>query len=270
MTGGALTVLHLAPHPDDEAIGAGATLLAVRAAGHRVVNLAVTLGGDERERPRRLREVQEACRRAGYELVVHDPERDLAAAAEALVAEHEVDVVVAPSPHDGHPRHERVGRAARDAVHARGAALHARRAAPHARGEAAAPRLWLWGLWADLPGPTLYHGFDEDLMARAIHVLEAHAGELARNDYRDLLRARATANRVLGAERVFGWGAPARAQPFAELLMEAVVSDGEWWTTASRELDLEHPLPEAPTPSAQIGWWLDEPSFTDRTRGPIP
>jgi len=31
-------VLHLAPHPDDEALGAPATLLALRDAGHRVIN----------------------------------------------------------------------------------------------------------------------------------------------------------------------------------------------------------------------------------------
>ena len=244
-----LTVLHLAPHPDDEAIGAGATLLALQAAGHRVINLAVTLGRPE-QAERRRREVEEACRRAGFELVIHDPERDLAAAVASLIDELQADLLVAPSPHDGHHEHERVGRAARDAVRS------TRTATP--------PRLWLWGLWADLPGPTLYHGFDEALLARELHVLEAHEGELERNDYRDLVRARATANRVLGAERVFGWGARAREQPFAELLMEAVVSDGEWWTTAARELDPGDPLCAAPL-QEPIGWWLHAASFTDRT-----
>lgn len=248
-----LTVLHLAPHPDDEAIGAGATLLALQGAGHRVINLAVTLGRPE-QAERRRREVEEACRRASFELVLHDPERDLVAAVASLIDERAVDLLVAPSPHDGHHGHERVGRAARDAIRS------ARRATP--------PRLWLWGLWADLPGPTLYHGFDEALMARAIDVLEAHADELARNDYRDLVRARATANRVLGAERVFGWGAPAREQPFAELLMEAVVSEDDWWTTAPRELDPTDPLEPISGRSVPIGWWLRTPSFTERTRPP--
>jgi LmbE family N-acetylglucosaminyl deacetylase len=244
------TILHLAPHPDDEVIGAGATLLALRAADHRVVNLAVTLGSDETERPRRRAEVEEACERAGFELVFHDPERDLAAAVQALAAELGAGLVVAPSPHDAHPRHELVGRAARDAVHA-------------LRGAAPPPRLWLWGLWADLPGPTLYHGFGEDLMRRAIHVLEAHAGELERNDYAALVRARATANRVLGAERVFGWGAAAREQPYAELLMELVVTYGEWWTTAARELDPADPLAET-APTAPVEAWLSGPGFPRR------
>jgi LmbE family N-acetylglucosaminyl deacetylase len=39
-----LTVLHLAPHPDDEVLGAGATLLGLREAGHRVINLACSRG----------------------------------------------------------------------------------------------------------------------------------------------------------------------------------------------------------------------------------
>ena len=257
--GGVLTVLHLAPHPDDEAIGAGATLLALQAAGHRVVNLAVTLGRAE-QAARRLGEVERACERAGFELVVHSPRRDLATAVASLIDEYGVHLLVAPSPHDGHHEHERVGRAARDAV--------------HARREATPPRLWLWGLWADLPWPTLYHGFDEPLMQRTIHVLEAHEGELERNDYRALVRARATANRVLGAERVFGWGAAARPQPYAELLTEVVLSGEQWRTTGARELDPNEPLREAPAEGGSraipIAWWLNEPSFTDRTRGATP
>jgi LmbE family N-acetylglucosaminyl deacetylase len=254
---GVRTVLHISPHPDDEVIGAGATLLALRDTGHHIINLAVTLGSDERERPRRLHEVQTACARAGFELVVHDPGRDLAAAVQALIAERGADLVVAPSPHDGHPGHEAVGRAARDAVAA-------------GRGADPPPRLWLWGLWADLPRPTLYHAFDEVLMRQATYVLEAHAGELERNDYRGLLRARATANRVLGAERVFGWGAPGRDQPFAELLTEAVLGEDDWWTTTPRALDLARPFPDPPEPAAAIGWWLREPSFTDRTKAASP
>ena len=256
--GAVLTVLHLAPHPDDEVIGAARPAW-LQAAGHRVINLAVTLGRPE-QAARRLREVERACERAGFELVVHSAEHDLTAAVASLIDEDRVDVLVSPSPHDGHHEHERVGRAARDAV--------------HARREETPPSLWLWGLWADLPWPTLYHGFDEPFMARALHVLEAHEGELARNDYRALVRARATANRMLGAERVFGWGAEARPQPYAELLTEVVMSGGEWRTTGARELDPKDPFRDAPTEGAEravpIGRWLNERSFTERTRDASP
>jgi LmbE family N-acetylglucosaminyl deacetylase len=262
-----LTVLHLAPHPDDEAIGAPATLLALVGKGHRVINLACSLGGAD-HRVRR-REVEAACRRAGFELVVHRPplrisgdddraeaQRRLTATVRRLVEAETVDVVVSPSPHDGHHGHEVVGRAARDAVHAFGAP---------------APRLWLWGLWADLPRPTLYFGFDRAALERAIAVLEAHAGELARNDYRPLVRGRAAANRVLGSERVFGWGSAMRPQPYAELLMEAILRDDRWWAGRARELDparpLREPRHEGARRSVPIGWWLYAKSFELRCGG---
>jgi hypothetical protein len=111
-------------------------------------------------------------------------------------------------------------------------------------------------------------------MERAIHVLEAHEGELERNDYRALVRARATANRVLGAERVFGWGAGARPQAYAELLTEVVLSAVQWRTGGARELDASDPLEDASAEGAgravPIGWWLSEPSFTERTTGASP
>jgi LmbE family N-acetylglucosaminyl deacetylase len=234
-----LTVVHLAPHPDDEVLGAPATLLRLKDAGHRVVNAACSLGRPE-QRERRRAEAEEACARAGFELLVLD---GLDGVPDVV---READLVVAPSPHDGHPSHEAVGRAARDALAADGA-----------------PRLWLWGLWADLPLPTLRVAFGEDELTRATHALRAHAGEVARNDYVALLRARAVAARVLGAERVFGFGTPGRPGAYAELLTEVAFAAGEWWAGAPREPDPAAPL--APVPRERpLGWWLAAPSFRDR------
>lgn len=260
-----LTLLHLAPHPDDEAIAAVATMLALREKGHRVINFACSLGGKDEER--RRREVTEACRRADFRLVVHEPplrisrgddrqraQVQLAATVRALVEQESVDVIVAPSPHDGHHGHEVVGRAARDAASGCGS------------------RLWFWGLWADLPWPTLYFGFDDSRLDHAIDVLNAHEEEIARNDYRAVVRGRGAANRSLGSERVFGFGERMRDQPYAELLMEVVLRDGEWWTGGARELDPDDPLAE---PRAQgmwrarpIGWWLHAASFGDQVGRP--
>lgn len=252
----AATVLHLAPHPDDEAIGAPATLLALRASGHRVINLACSLGREE-QRERRRAEVTEACGRAGFELVVTDPPLaisrgdDLAAAQQRLteqtlelVAAERVDLVVSPSPHDRHHGHEVVGRAVRDAVRETGT------------------RWWMWALWGELPLPTLYFGFDEPLLARALRVLEAHAGELLRMDYPQLVRGRAAAARVLGSERVFGWGSRMRPEPLAELLTETAFVDGDFTAGPPRVLDPADPLP-ALARGRPLGWWLDAPSFAD-------
>ena len=124
----------------------------------------------------------------------------------------------------------------------------------------------MWGLWADLPHPNLYVGFDDERMARAIHVLDAHEGELDRNDYRLVVRGRAKADRVLGCGRVCGRGARARPQDNAELLTEVVWRDGGWWASSARELDARVPLADGEGAPVRLGWWMDSPSFADRLR----
>jgi LmbE family N-acetylglucosaminyl deacetylase len=218
------TVLHLSPHPDDEVLGAGATLLGLRDAGHRIINLACSLGRPDQHERRRA-EVTEACERAGFELVVHDPplalsehddlfaaRQQLGRTLERLITDERVDLLISPDRDDAHHAHKTVAAAARTA----------------------GLPWWTWALWRDLLHPTLFSPFGESRLAELQHVLAAHRGELARNDYPDLLRARAIGARVLGAERVFGFGSDRRAEePYAELL-----ADGG----RPRVLDLEHPL----------------------------
>ena len=218
----ALCVLHLSPHPDDEAIAAPATLLALRDAGHRVINLACGLGRPA-DRERRRAELEEATRRARLEVVVHDPASSLEGAVAALVERERVSGVISPRPEDGHPAHEAVGRAASEG--AKGAA-----------------RWWMWGLWAELRQPTLVTSFDEARLEEVLHVLAAYEGELARNDYAALVRARAVVNRVLGAERVFGFGSRGLDVPYAELLTELEWAEGGWRACRPRLLDPSDPL----------------------------
>ena len=213
-------VLHVAPHPDDEVLGAGATLMALRDAGHRVVNLAWGLGRPEDEARRRA-ELEEACRRAGFELVVRRPVQEVLAA-------HDVTIVVSPSEHDAHPAHRSVARAVRDALEHAGAG---------------GPAWWTWSLWTDLAAPTLVTLFGHERLDEVLGALAAHRGELERNDYAALVPARATAARVRGAELVFGFGAPGfEAGPYAELLAEARLTPQGWLPGEPRVLDPERPL----------------------------
>jgi LmbE family N-acetylglucosaminyl deacetylase len=219
-----ICVLHLSPHPDDEILGAGATLMGLRAHEHRVINLACSLGRPDQQERRRA-EVTEACERAGFELIVHDPplaisldddafaaRKLLAATVERIVASERVDLIVSPDRDDAHHGHKTVAAVARTA----------------------GVRWWTWGLWRDLARPTIYAPFGESRLSELQHALAAHRGEIVRNDFPELLRARAIASRVLGAERVFGFGSPrASEEPYAELLAD----DGP-----GRMLDLEHPL----------------------------
>jgi LmbE family N-acetylglucosaminyl deacetylase len=184
-------VVAFAPHPDDEVLGAGATLLALRDAGHEVTVVCAPP-----KDPARVRELEESGRRLGLDGV--RVEREVAIPDGCTL-------VVGPQPVDGHPAHERMG--------------HAIAAALGAMGDAAPP-WWQWGLWRDLPTPTRLTPFDEERMAALEHALAAHASQLARADLMRLLRGRAMAAAVLGPERIHGYGAVGLQAPYAELLTE--------------------------------------------------
>jgi LmbE family N-acetylglucosaminyl deacetylase len=210
-------VLHVSPHPDDELIGAPATLMALRDAGFRIVSLVLSLGSAEGPRERRRSELDEAAARTGFEVELGlDPE----AVARALAA-HAPALVVSPAAEDRHPAHQRAAQAVREALE--------RLDQP--------PPWWTWGLWAPLREPTIFVGFDQRRLDEITAALGAYAGELERNDYRRLVTGRALANAVLGAELVFGFGAAARGAPYAELLAEATFRAGEWSPGFPRELD---------------------------------
>ncbi|MDE3086837.1 MAG: PIG-L family deacetylase [Acidobacteriota bacterium] len=267
MSAGAGVVVHLAPHADDECIGAPATLMALRDHGWRVVNVTCSLGRPD-EADRRRAEVTEACRRARFESLVLDPPlgdplsgaevgpstRALADRLAPVLVELDPRILVAPSPHDRHRGHEVVGRAALTL----GAGLG------DGDGDRAVGgrRLWLWGLWADLPLPTAALGFAEDRLDEVLDALAAHAGELDRNDYRRLVRGRAEMNAALGPERVFGFGSAGTSVPFAELLCELGRAGGTWRLGRPRWLDPAMPVGELGDKAVDA--WLESPSITDR------
>jgi LmbE family N-acetylglucosaminyl deacetylase len=256
-----MDVLHVSPHPDDELIGAPATLMALRDEGHRIVNFAASLGAPASAERRRA-ELEEACRRAGFELVVaEEPFGRMSStpavgrdAAEDRLAEElagvleagHFELVLSPSPHDRHPGHELVARAVR-AVLGRG------------RGPA---RWWLWRLWGELPLPTTIVPFGPERMAEIIHALEAHHGELERNDYRALVEGRAREVRVLAAELVFGFGSRGLDQPYAELTTEVVLDHDQRLLGQPRLLDPGAPL--ASPSEIDVSWWVNAPSVTQR------
>lgn len=233
------TVLHLSPHPDDEALGAPATLLGLRAAGWHVVNALASLGHEE-DHVRRTAEAQEAARRSGFELVLPrtlvpissdaDPDRsgaELAGVVGDLIKRYYPALVVAPATTDAHHGHRLVGLGVERALLVAGRPI----------------TWWAWSIWSELPDPTLYVPFDGRRLDEALHVLAAYAGELDRNPYDRLVRGRSEANVVLGSERLFGFGAPvASALPFAELLTEFTPDQGRLVRAAPRLVDLDEPF----------------------------
>jgi LmbE family N-acetylglucosaminyl deacetylase len=258
------TVVHFSPHPDDELIGAPATLMALRDAGWRVVNVACGLGRPA-QHARREAEIRDAATRAGFETrIVRPPvamsaDDDATAARRALLTvvrreleELQAQIVVSPSPHDRHHAHELVGGVVRDTLVAR---------------DGDSPRWWMWGIWGNLPLPTLATAFDAIRLEQVLTALAAYGGELRRNDYRRLVRARSEMNASLGPELLFGFGSEApKDVRFVELLTEAAWVEGSWLLGKARWLDPSAPLTD-PSRTAVSGW-LDRPTETSRFGAP--
>ncbi len=255
-------VISVSPHPDDELLGAPATLMELRDEGWRVVNLACSLGRPADEARRRA-ELTEASERAGFELVLADPlarigagddlDRAQAELSEAIAEQldrHGARVVTGPSPHDGHHGHEVTGRAICQAIEARGQAC----------------AVMFWGLWGELPITNVLTGFGPDRLAEIQRALAAHAGELERNRFDRLLAGRAQANAILGPERVFGYGSPGGRHEYAELLMHVGWSRGRGWRLAApREFD-PAAADDPPSDGPDVGWWLHAPSVAATLR----
>jgi LmbE family N-acetylglucosaminyl deacetylase len=122
--------LVVAPHPDDETLGCGGTLIAHRQAGDRVLVLQVTDGRASRAgglspdamAARRRAEARKAMSRLQVELESLDlPEgawqpSELETHLAAILAHTSPTIVYAPSPIDYHPEHVRVAGALAQAL----------------------------------------------------------------------------------------------------------------------------------------------------------
>ena len=174
------SLLLVAPHPDDEVIGAGGLILAHRDAGFPVDVLILTDGslgepgrlGDDDYRAQRKGEAEEAARRLGGTRLHFSTHRDgsLRGVArdplldELLVSRRPVRVAL-PSPCELHPDHRAAALLVADAL--------AR--SPHVPGEI---------LLYEVGVPTLANVLVDvtGLMDRKVHALAAHASQLAHHD----------------------------------------------------------------------------------------
>ena len=194
------SALVLAPHPDDETLGCGATILRKVAAGATVTLVVVTDGrhshrgagigpgglaelrrGELAEAAKRLRLPAGAVRWAGFEdgaLSAREP--DLTRAVQHLVDELRPDEVYATSALEPHPDHAALGRAARAA------------AGPAVLFEYP---VWLWRSWPLQRGARLRSTVDAavrvagrgavkvrtgEYLAGKLHALDAHDSQLRR------------------------------------------------------------------------------------------
>ena len=199
------SALVLAPHPDDETLGCGATILRKVAAGTPVTVAVLTDGRHSHRSEHLTPEALAALRRvemadaagrlglgggvrwAGFvDGTLCDNETGLVDYLGGLLAELRPDEVYATSAVEPHPDHAALGRAARQAVAA-----------------AATPvrlleyPVWLWGSWPLRRGDRLGSTLDAagtavrrqvtkvrsgEHLAGKLHALEAHRSQLARPD----------------------------------------------------------------------------------------
>lgn len=115
-------VLVVAPHPDDEVLGAGAVMHRLAAEGHEVVTVIVTRGWPPLFPAEQVERVRDEAQRAGAVLGaarvrfmdlpvtrLHAlPEHELNAAFETVMAEERPDWVFLPFPGDRHEDHRQV------------------------------------------------------------------------------------------------------------------------------------------------------------------
>ena len=251
------TVVHVAPHPDDEALGCPGALLHLLDRGWTVVSVLASLGFPEQWERRRA-EFEEASRRARLRAGVPRPS-----------ARHLLDPMTWPRATERValelPRIRRRARRQPSSCHplrttcttgTRRWPVACERALERCRRPSAGG---CGGFGATSRHPTSSIPFGEPDLARMLHILEAYAGELERNDYRRLLSGRAATNAVLGSERVFGFGSPAASPlPYAEVLTEV--------RRVGRPLDGLRSAPARRGPAARRAFgidltaWVESPS----------
>ena len=214
---GAPRVLLFSPHPDDECIVGGLALRLLREAKWRVINVAVTLGSKRQRRSARLRELKNACRFLGFDLVSanlgeisptarrkHRARwRHAVKTIAGIVAQHRPRVIFVPHEGDIHPAHVGTHLLVSDALRSMLAAFHCHVVQTEFWGQMTCPNLLVESSVADVA----------DLIA----ALAYHVGEVRRNPYHARLPAWLMDNVRRGAELVGGRGGVAPGFTFGTL-----------------------------------------------------
>lgn len=217
-------VVYCAPHPDDESLGGALAVRLEREAGASVTNVAITLGSKAGEKPRRLRELESACRALNFKLVVPlgpsgfdqvyartregDPHvwaRKVDALREIFDSERP-DMVFAPHAEDFNTTHIGTHYLAADALGA------------HLERSGRGPVFFIeCEFWHQLFQPNLMVGVSQETVAYELVAILEHGDEMRRNPYHLLHACRMLDNIRRGSEVVGGQGAAAQRFPFAEL-----------------------------------------------------
>ena len=213
--------LVFSPHPDDEAL-VGGLPLRLRAAGWRVVNVAVTLGSRLDRRAARWQELQASCRVLGFELMAASGAPGMGlegvrtaghaaqhanwrAAVERVInvmARYQPRVVVCPHELDGHDVHMATAQVVLQAL---------------AGVPTLSPHLLLSEYWNTQLQPQLMLGLTDQQVGQMMLATAMHVGEVSRQPYHLTLPAWLMDSARRGAERLGGPGAASSGMAYAAL-----------------------------------------------------
>ncbi len=228
---GAPKVVLCSPHPDDEALVSALALRLRIEDDAEIVNCAVTLGSEVREKPRRLSEVQASCLALGFRLVVPRHPRGFDAvtadtrqnamrtwdgnvsAMADIFDQERPNVVFFPHAQDFHPRHIGTHYLTLDAL-----SVHLKRTGRQS------VLLIETEYWHEIENPNLMVGLTAELVAVQVMAVAEHGGEVARNPYHLRQPARLIDNVRRGSEVVCGPGAAGSTLVFAELYRASLMS----------------------------------------------
>ena len=230
--------LIFSPHPDDEAL-VGGLPLRLRAAGWRVVNVAVTLGSRLDRRAARWQELQASCRVLGFELIAASGAPGMGlegvrtaghaaqhanwrAAVERVInvmARYQPRVVVCPHELDGHDVHMATSQLVLQAL---------------AGVPTLSPHLLLSEYWNTQLQPQLMLGLTDQQVGQMMLATAMHAGEVSRQPYHLTLPAWLMDSARRGAERVGGPGAANSGMTYAALYGWRRRVGAEWVAIAPR------------------------------------
>lgn len=198
-----LTVMILAPHPDDEAIVGSLPLRLAKENGAHVVAVAVTLGSKKERQEERQQEFTAACELLDFEAVElaedwKKKEKEL----RSLIQKYQPQLILAPHLKDHHPTHIKTGELLKKVL------LPLKKTT----------LLVAWTeFWGPLQKPNLLLEVPEDLLELQMRALEKHAGEVARNPYHLRLPAWMMDNVRRGSELIEGKGSEGASFAFGVL-----------------------------------------------------
>ncbi|HWX20356.1 MAG TPA: PIG-L family deacetylase [Candidatus Binatia bacterium] len=212
--------LFFAPHPDDECIVGGIAVRLLRQARMKLINVAVTFGSKPERKAERYRELQNACKYIGFDLIATGPngldrinpktrEQDPAhwsagvKVIREIIEKQQPKVVLFPHDHDWNSTHIGTHFLVMDALKQMPASF-----------ECYLVETEFWGAMSD---PNLMVEMSTEDLADMMAATTFHVGEVNRNPYHLLLPAWMMDNVRRGAEVAGGQGGAAPDFTFAAL-----------------------------------------------------